>query len=104
MWRAILIFVFLLSANAQPAFTIYSKTVNAEELPSDPDQALGAIFRVFLKEYATNKHLEPTAIELAAMKRRVAATTPRRQSSDRPVEDADSFESSMILMFKFHRF
>src|SRR5205085_1872967 len=64
----------------------------------------GVIGRVFLKEYARNKHLEPTAIELAAMKRLVATKTPTRRSSDRPLDGADSFESSMILVFKLNRF
>ena len=61
--------LFVFAVNAQPAFTIYSKTIRAEEVAGDVDKAVGVLSRTFAEEYAKNNNLEPTAAELAAMKR-----------------------------------
>ena len=106
MLRAMLIPLLAVSAAAEPACTLYSRTIDSSELKSAADQRISNLGRIFLEEYAKHNHLEPTPAELARMRQlfdsnRAAQAEPETESARRITEQ---WTAATVLNFKVNRF
>jgi hypothetical protein len=106
MLRTITVLLLGISSSAaEPAFTIYSRIVDASELSGEAAKRVSLVGKVFVEEYAKHNNLEPAPAELAAMRKLFNSNRPAdaQQETESARLITEKWIANTVLFFKVNR-